>query len=290
MGLTFRDIVLGGPLQRGLFHLRYQVLDAIHYRQRSPDQAAAVAAIRALDAPVVAFTVAFNIPEAVALLSDAMARLTPSIPLIVCDNSTDPEASRKIRAFCEAAGRTYCRLPKAPLVKFHSSRSHATALNWILRNLILPAGVRKFATLDHDLVPLQGYDFAAKIKDQPCYGYVRRQDSSRAWYLWPGFAIFDLDRIKPSKINFGTDRMLGLDTGGRMWGTLYRHMDEASFVPAHVGEGVVEFGEEEHLHLVFDVWLHVGQVSYRNGNLAVLAELRRRLELDPASLSEIVVR
>lgn len=282
----FRDLLLAGSVQQSLFHMRYKLLDAVHYRRRSPDQARVVKEIRELNAPLVAFTVAFNVPSAIALLSDAMARFLPDIPLVVCDNSDDPAAPPKIRAFCEQAGRIYCRLPRAPLVKRFSSRSHATALNWILRNLILPSGVRRFATLDHDLIPLGPDDMMARLAGQPCYGYVQRHGRSRAWYLWPGYSLFDLDRLPVSKVNFGTDRMLGLDTGGRMWTTLYRHMDEAAFIPAEVGSGFVPGYEQVRAHLILDKWFHVGQVSYRDGNLDALGVMRARFDADPDGLLE----
>lgn len=283
--VTFRDLLLQGPIQQSLFHARYLALDILHHRQRSPDQEKAVAALRASKAPLVAFTVAFNVPQAISLLSDAMARFHPGVPLVVCDNSDDPEAPPVIRAYCEAAGRVYCRLPRAPLVKKFSSRSHATALNWTLHNLIVPGGVRRFATLDHDLVPLGPDDLVARLGDQPCYGYVQQHDGrSRAWYLWPGYALFDLDRIPLRKVNFGTDRMLRLDTGGRMWTTLYRHMDETRFRRAEIRSGIVPGFGDVKLHHIFDDWFHVGQVSYRDGNLNALGVMRAAFDADPDGL------
>lgn len=284
--VKFRDALLQGPLQQALFHARYRALDMLHHRKRSPDQAQAVAALRQVKAPMVAFTVAFNVPQAISLLSDAMARFHPDVPLVVCDNSDDPEAPPLIRAYCEAAGRIYCRLPRAPLIKKFSSRSHATALNWTLRNLILPSGTRRFVTLDHDLVPLGPDDLLAHLKDQPCYGYVQQHGRSRAWYLWPGYAMFDLDRIPVRKVNFGTDRMLGLDTGGRMWTTLYRHMDEGTFHRADIRSGIVPGFAEVRLHHVFDDWFHVGQVSYRDGNLDALGVMRAAFDADPDHLRD----
>ncbi|MEW6254850.1 MAG: hypothetical protein AB1592_02750 [Pseudomonadota bacterium] len=282
--VKFRDLLLQGSLQQTLFHARYRALDMLHHRQRSPDQAQALAALKQVKAPIVAFTVAFNVPQAISLLSDAMARFHPDVPLVVCDNSDDPAAPPQIRAFSAAAGRIYVRLPRAPLVKKFSSRSHATALNWTLRNLILPAGIRRFATLDHDLVPLAPDDLLARLADQPCYGYVQRHERSRAWYLWPGYALFDLDRIPAGKVNFGTDRMLGLDTGGRMWTTLYRHMDEATFRPAAIRSGIVPGYGDVKLHHIFDDWFHVGQVSYRDGNLNALGVMRDAFDADPDGL------
>lgn len=284
--VKFRDALLQGSLQQALFHARYRALDMLHHRKRSPDQAQAVAALRRVKAPMVAFTVAFNVPQAISLLSDAMARFHPDVPLVVCDNSDDPEAPPLIRAYCEAAGRIYCRLPRAPLIKKFSSRSHATALNWTLRNLILPSGIRRFVTLDHDLVPLAPDDLLAHLKDQPCYGYVQQHGRSRAWYLWPGYAMFDLDRIPVRKVNFGTDRMLGLDTGGRMWTTLYRHMDEGTFHRADIRSGIVPGFAEVRLHHVFDDWFHVGQVSYRDGNLDALGVMRAAFDADPDHLRD----
>ncbi|TCT02395.1 hypothetical protein [Aquabacter spiritensis] len=280
----FRDALFSGRAQQELFHLRYVLLDAIHDRRASPDQVAAVAALRAQSHTLVAFTIAYNVPGALALLSDGMARFLPETPLVVCDNSDDPAAADAIRRFSVAAGRIYCRVPRAPLVKRHSSRSHASALNWVLHNLIIPSGVRRFATLDHDLVPLAPDDLSARIADQPCYGYVQHGARSRAWYLWPGYAIFDLDRIPRGKVNFGADRMLGLDTGGRMWTSLYRHMDETEFVPADVRPGFVPGIERARPHQIFDNWFHIGGVSYRGAQFDAVGVMRACFDADPDGL------
>lgn len=74
-----------------------------------------------------------NLPEAVALLSRAMARFLPGTPLVVCDNSNQAEARARIAAVCAARGHIYCPLPPAPLGRFstNGSRNHAVALNWI---------------------------------------------------------------------------------------------------------------------------------------------------------------
>ena len=146
--------------------------------------------------------------------------------------------------------------------------------------------MRRFATLDHDLVPLGPADLGAHLKDQACYGYVQRHARSRAWYLWPGYAMFDLDRIPLSRINFGTDRLLGLDTGGRMWTTLYKHMDADSFREAPIRSGVVPGYEAVKLHHVFDDWFHIGQVSYRDGNQNAVGAMRASFDADPDRLIE----
>lgn len=282
---SWRERLAGVPLAHRLRRLRNQVVDGIYRRRAAVGQGALVRRLAGHDGPL-AFTVAFNMPQAIALLADAMARFAPGALLVVCDNSSRPEARDAIAAFCTAHGLPYCALPPSPYRGGRNgSRSHAVALNWILANLIRPAAPPVFALLDHDLIPLARVDFPGLVAHQPCYGMVRAATAGPAWYLWPGYSVFDFAAVKDLPLDFGTDTPLTLDTGGQNWSVLYRHLDRAALNWAQVRRVFVtdtKTGAPEP-HLLADGWLHAGGAGHgwRDGSFE---NVRAAYEADPEGL------
>lgn len=270
-------------LRRG----RNVLVDKVYRRRAAPGQAALVARLRALEAPALAFTIAFNLPEAVALLADGMNRFLPGIPLIVCDNSSRPDARAAIAALCDKRGLAYCPLPSAPLKGgSNGSRSHAVALNWVLHTLIRPAAPKVFALLDHDLVPLAPVDLPSLVAHQPAYGMVRHGTRFGGWFLWPGYSVFDFEAVRHLPLDFGTDTPLTLDTGGQNWTVLYRSLDLPHLAQAATRTAWIpdpETGTPEP-YLLADGWLHVGGAGHRGGGAAALATVGAAYRADPEGL------
>jgi hypothetical protein len=48
------------------------------------------------------------------------------------------------------------------------------------------------------------------------------------WFLWAGYCFFRFDAVASKPLDFGLDWFVGLDTGGRNWDALYRHVDPAT--------------------------------------------------------------
>lgn len=280
----------GVPLAHRLRRARNVMVDRIYRRRRAPGQAELVRQLTGHDGAL-AFTVAFNMPEAIELLLAAMARFVPDTPLVVCDNSSDPEARRRNAAICAAhAGAPavfYCDMPPVPIKGGRNgSRSHAVALNWIFHNLIRPAAPRVFALLDHDLLPLQRMDLASRVEDVSCYGMVREAEG--AWYLWPGYSVFNFSAVGHLPLDFGTDTPLGLDTGGQNWSVLYNRLDRAACTAPMKPMYVVDprDGSQDH-HLLVDGWLHAGGAGH--GGAGAFAAVRRAYEADPEGLLAALV-
>ncbi|MFG1359550.1 hypothetical protein [Xanthobacter pseudotagetidis] len=289
---TVREWLAGAPLAQRLRRTRNVVVDRIYRRRAAVGQEALVARLKGHDA--LAFTIAFNQPGAVALLADAMARFVPAAELVVCDNSSDPAARAAIARLCGERRLAYCPLPPAPYRGARNgSRSHAVALNWVFRNLVRPAAPGVFAMLDHDLVPLAPTDLSALVRGQPCYGHVRRSDrpACGAWYLWPGFTVFDFAAVGALALDFGTDTPLGLDTGGQNWAVLYRRLDLAglrrakvrSVYLADVHPGAGATGERR-ASMLLDGWFHIGGAGHREGGLSALERTRAAFDADPDGL------
>ncbi|MFG1395998.1 hypothetical protein [Roseixanthobacter pseudopolyaromaticivorans] len=275
------------PLAHGARRGRNILVDLVYRRFRAPGQDEVQRALAAYRGGTLAFTIAFNLPEAIALLSEAMAHFLPGTPLVVCDNSNNAQARARIAALCARRGHIYCPLPRAPLGQFSSngSRSHAVALNWIYHNLIRPAAPKVFALLDHDLVPLAMDDFETRVTAQPAYGMVRHGERFGCWFLWPGYSVFDYAATAAMALDFGTDTPLTLDTGGQNWHRLYRRMPLESIRHAQTREVYLpnEVGGREP-YLLTDTWLHVGGAGHRGGGAAALARVRGAFEADPDGL------
>ncbi len=270
-------------LRRG----RNVLVDRIYRRRAAAGQGELVARLRALDVPAVAFTIAFNLPQAIALLADGMARVLPAIPLVICDNSSRPEARAAIAALCAERGLAYCSLPPPPHKGgVNGSRSHAVALNWVLHNLIRPARPKVFALLDHDLVPLAAVDLPSLVAHQPAYGMVRHGTRFGGWFLWPGYSVFDFQAVQDLPLDFGTDTPLTLDTGGQNWSVLYRNLDLGTLAQATTRTAWIpdpQTGTPEP-YLLADGWLHVGGAGHRGGGAAALATVQAAYRADPDGL------
>ncbi|MFG1403159.1 hypothetical protein [Xanthobacter sediminis] len=267
-----------------LNHARYAVLDRIYRTRRAPGQDEVVRRLRERNADTLAITIAYNVPEAVALLADSMARFLPGTPLLVCDNSTEPEARAAHAALAAERGLAYLSLPRAPFVRARSARSHAAAANWVFHNIVRPVRPKAFAMLDHDLVALEPMDLSATVARQPVYGVKRGSTRVKAWYLWPGFSVFH-GSLAGTALDFGPDRLLGTDTGGRNWYALYRDLDPKALAwprARTVSVPEVDGGWSEPKMLV-DGWLHVGGASYRGG-VSALDAVRRAFDADPEGL------
>lgn len=285
---SLREWTGGTPLAHRLRRARNLLVDRIYRGRTAPGQAALVARLAAFsgpDAPPLAFTVAFNMPQAVTLLADAMARFLPGTPLVVCDNSTDPAARAAHAALAAARGLLYCPLPPSPYRGGRNgSRSHGVALNWIFANLIRPAAPRVFALLDHDLIPLARIDLAALVKDQPCYGMARHALDNDAWYLWPGYSVFRFDAVGRLPLDFGTDTPLTLDTGGQNWTVLYRNLDRSALPFARTREVFIPDMDGGHpqSHLLADGWLHAGGAGHAGRD--AFGNVHRAYAADPEGL------
>lgn len=275
------------PLTQGGRRLRNVALDRVYGARRADGERRLLADLAPLRGRFLAVTIAFNLPEAIALLSKAMARTMPDVPLLVCDNSSDPALRARIAQVCAQDGRFYCSLPRVPRISpnVNGSRSHGVALNWVWRRLIRPTAPSAFALLDHDLVPLAPDDLASRVAHQPVYGMVRHGADFGGWYLWPGYSVFDFKSVASLPLDFGTDTPRQLDTGGQNWRVLYRGLALDELRMAHTRQVWLAFdGEEPEPFLLVDNWLHVGGAGHRGGGAAALDRVHRLYDAAPDAL------
>jgi len=142
---------------------------------------------------------------------------------IIVDNSDDAESSRRIKTICKEFSRPYIKLPQN--AHGRGSNSHALALNWCMRQLILKLKPAYFGFIDHDIYPVKKEELVSLLEKQTIFGL--KQERGQIWYLWPGLCFFKYDENIVRDLDFSPGEINGVsvDTGGRLYGNLYSKLD-----------------------------------------------------------------
>jgi hypothetical protein len=216
------------------------------------------------------FTIAFREIWTIDLLARSVARHMPEWTLVVIDNSREPAERAAIAAVARKYGLPYLGLPANP--EWSPNRSHGLALNWTWRNIVRVLRPRHIGFIDHDCFPIAATPFNRHLETQPVDGpIVRPRFVENAWYIWAGSLFFDFAKVEGVKLDFNHDQHLRLDTGGRLWSVLFRHLDECDldlvqFVPLSLTS---PDGERVYTPTCIDSCLvHFGGGSYRRGEEA----------------------
>lgn len=173
------------------------------------------------------FTIAFRETWTIDLLARSVARHMPEWTLVVIDNSREASERAAIEATARSHGLPYLALPRNP--EWSPNRSHGLALNWTWQNVLRALRPRLFGFIDHDCFPIAQTPFVDHLQNQPVDGpVIHPRFVENAWYIWAGCMFFNFSLVEGLKLDFNHDQHLRLDTGGRLWSALYRHLDESS--------------------------------------------------------------
>jgi hypothetical protein len=253
----------GTPLVHGIKRARNIATERIFRSLPARGYDAFMADLRARRPDVLAITIAYNTPWVI----DVMTQVTaPNLngTLVVCDNSRNYAARREIARICQERSVPYLALPFNP--ERHPCRSHGIALNWAYYNIVAHVKPRVFGFLDHDLFAVEPLDLAARVADQPVYGRI--DQSVWGWYLWAGYCMFDRAAIAALRPDFNNDIPRVLDTGGRNFMQIYRHLDRERIRRAGVRTQEFRLPGDPRGFLVqqIDDCLHVNGASSRDGD------------------------
>lgn len=249
----------GKPFLHGFKLCRNELVSASFARSRPAglERFLSDNAHRARDRVTVA--IAFNTPWVIDLLLRT-TRLHLRGTLVVVDNSSKPDARRAIERICRDGDIPYIGLPRNP--ERHPCRSHGISMNWAHANLISAWKPDIFGYIDHDLFPLDVLDPAERLAGRAVYGQQNR--SSWGWSLWAGYCFFNARKIEGFSPDFNHDVPRHLDTGGRNWVRIYRHLAEGQYGFAddeQIPVDAVRDGERLHIQSV-DRCIHVGGASF----------------------------
>jgi hypothetical protein len=252
------------PLSQALRQGRNDLMLARYRRARTPALAAFLHEQRKLRGQRIAIVIAFEQPWALDWQLRMAARNLPGTQLLVFDNSRDEEKRRQVRHVCDRHDIPCLGLPSYRTR--HVNRSHGMAMSWVYHNVVVPLEPEIFGYLDHDLIPVEPVDVAARLNEQPVFGLANRGNHGH-WSLWAGYCFYRYAFTRGKPLNFLYDFSRELDTGGRNWNVLYRPLDRApirfapqEFVPLHpAGQP-----EARKVEIVDRAWVHVGGVSYND--------------------------
>ncbi|RVD54873.1 hypothetical protein EN828_30300 [Mesorhizobium sp. M2D.F.Ca.ET.185.01.1.1] len=279
---TVREWLRLRPLVDRKNHARYQVRERIALaRHASP------VALPRLRGRKVLITISFNDPEVIEWQTRLIARNVPEVIHIIADNSTKLMARDAIRNICAAADVAFVAVPANPWVgrEKEGGKSHGYALNWAWKNIVLANRPSMVGFLDHDIFPTAKTDPFRMLDQATVAGLVRTAPEER-WYLWPGFAFFNLERLRTDRLNFGRDWLDGFDTGGLNWRCLYRALSKEDLCAADYERIAVAAGVamDEAIFERIDGWLHESRfttdIDLAPARRQQLIELKRRRVLD----------
>ncbi len=233
----------------------------------------------------VCFSVSFNAPWVVDLLTRGWSRYVSGAQLVIVDNSSKPEARREIASICERAGVAYFSLP--PYRENNLPRSHGMALTWLYHNIARELRPEIFGFVDHDFIPIGHFDMAAHMAGHEAIGVRWNQTANyifkpkgpaSGWFLWAGFAVWRYALIAPLKPNFLPQMECGLDTAGRLWHSLYSRLPAERFEILREERPTVELAGVAATLQIFDgSFLHVGGAGTlaKQGRAALIEPLRQ---------------
>ena len=206
-------------------------------------------------------TVAYNNSQAISHQIRLVTKyLSDCYVYIVLDNSSDPKSSLKIEQLCAESNIHYINLPNNPYSGFDPSFSHGLALQWFLKNWVIPKKIKYFGFIDHDIYPIRRTTLTDKLNDAPCYGHI--QYRGNYWYLWPGFCFINTDKINPVTLNFLPVHSMQMDTGGGNWKALSKIELQTIEVPKYRLQNITNSTEKQNNSIEFiGDWAHTFNAS-----------------------------
>lgn len=263
--ISFRilaDALNGNSVTRALKNRRNALVDTYFRSRRRGEGAALADRLRSENVDQVCFTIAFNAPWALDMLTAAWEKYCPSFRLVVIDNSNAESSRERNRRICEARSIPYLGLPSNP--EWSPNRSHGIAMNWTYYNVVRKLEPTLFGFIDHDCFPVRPFDIAARLTGKSVYGLRQYSlTTAGAWHLWAGFCFFRFADVLAQPLDFKHRIEFGLDTGGGNWKGFYRTMSDEAIAAAPLGSTDIEIGDGVSQHALIDgAFLHLGGASY----------------------------
>jgi hypothetical protein len=229
------------------------------------------------------FTIAFNTPWVIDVLTKAWQVFPTGTRLVVIDNSPNQEARASIEAICARRGVAYFGLPRN--FETNPSRSHGVSQTWVFHNIVKHLKPDMFGFIDHDCFPVGPIDFARRIGGKIGYGaplharssyLYKAAENEPGWYYWAGLCFYNFATVERTKLDFRNRLDIGMDTGGGNWPVLYSKHPIGEFEMAQVNRVAVGVeGTIADYQLYDEALFHVGGASYRSG--AISPDYRRLL-------------
>lgn len=153
--------------------------------------------------------VAFNNADLIIKQAQCISKFYKSeYDIFIIDNSTIPESIAAVRYHAHNSGCCYIKHDNNSA---SPSISHANACNFgcngVNKNMY-----RYILLLDHDNFMVKPMHVSEVLGDKIMAGMLQTRNGIN--YFWPGCLMWDLSKIGSTAIDFSTDPVKGLDTGG----------------------------------------------------------------------------
>jgi len=141
--------------------------------------------------------------------------------LYAIDDSNESSISSQFMDICEKHGATYIRNMNPNV--HGPSASHANTIDYALNNIVYKSCLDDIVFLiDSDCFLMEKFDLVEYMKDKTISSFM--QSRGDVEYLWPGFTLLNMPKIKESKskIGFFPGSFGGqlCDTGGQSYNFL----------------------------------------------------------------------
>jgi hypothetical protein len=251
------------PVSEGIRQVRNDLLLGVYLKAEPQGLAEFLRSNASLAGRDVAIVIAFQQPWTLQWLLQAAKRNLPGVTVLVFDNSREDGKREEIAAVCAREGAPYLALP--PYRTRHVNRSHGMAMSWIYQRVVRALQPRIFGYLDHDLIPMRPVDLSQRLQGQAAYGLPNIGRDGN-WSIWAGYCFYWFDQVRGRALNYLYDFSRGLDTGGRNWSPLYRHLDRSRmrFAPQQFVDITLAPGVQRKVEIVDDSWIHMGGVGYND--------------------------
>jgi len=206
-------------------------------------------------------TIAFNNELVIRLQCDTFHRhISDRYHWTVADNSPSRSCRRALRSFCRDNGVAYLPLPRNPYTGRDPSRSHAEALNYVVRHYAGATGAPVLGLLDHDVFPTAPSSPVSRLGAAAAYGRERVEQGTR--YLWPGLLFLSRSAVDVAGLDFRPGPPgSGADTGAGLAKSLFNSEAEHVIVLMSDRAFRLRSTDDEHYEM-FDDWLHMVNASY----------------------------
>ena len=252
------------PFPTAFRQVRNDLLLRFYLRRKCPELTAFLKNLEDRSQRDLVIAVAFERPWIIDWLLRMAARNLRNATLVIMDNSRFQKDRDEIKAVCARYGVPYLPLP--PYRTRHVNRSHGMAMSWITRNVVHPLRPGMFAFIDHDLIPVAPVDFSELMAVQSVYGLFK-PGIRNYWHLWAGYCAFRTSQFPFGKANLLYDFCRDLDTGGRLWESIYSKLDPSSLHFAKDVREVLQPSESVQpagVQILDDRWIHFEGIGYND--------------------------
>lgn len=166
--------------------------------------------------------IVYNIPSEIFLLQIAAIKkfCDDDFDIIVFDNSDDTDMAENIRYHASHHKISYTKTFSGSK---GSSDSHSWAANFAYQKVKDDYNYLFF--LDHDAIPVRHFSVVDTLNGGHVAAGIGQEKDKK--YFWPGCLFLNISAIDKDVVDFSTNPVFGLDTGGNLYQIIEKYGEDA---------------------------------------------------------------